>query len=50
MLMQVGNHLPEAAWQDQSAMCAAMASCGETLSVLVCVEHRPGLSSYLPDA
>ena len=32
--MQVGDHLPEAAWQDQSAVRTAMASCGEAPCLL----------------
>ena len=41
MLIQVGSHLPEAARQDQSAVRAAVAACGETFQLALLL-HSAG--------
>ena len=37
--MQVGDHLPEAAWKDQPAVCTAVAACGEAPCLLALSRH-----------
>lgn len=52
MPMQVGRHLPEAAWQDKSAVRTAMAPCGRlpTRVLLSLSAGLTGSSSPLPCA
>jgi len=43
----VGNHLPEAARPDQSAVCAAVAACGEASSLSMLTLHFQCSSCFL---